>query len=335
MMGSMQSTGENDEQADSSAPSIGVMLPRDLRARDIVPFIKRAEELGFDELWVVVDCFFRGGIAQAAVALAASATITVGIGIVPAAVRNAAFTTMEVGTLAEMFPGRLLVGIGHGMTGWMRQVGAMPASPLTMLGENLDAIRALLRGETVSTQGRYVTLTDVTLNSPPKLVPPVLAGVRGPRSLALAGTHADGTILAEPVTPEYLAAARAQINAGGPHQIVAYNVAAVDDEVDVARRAARAALGSIGDPDWAPHITPLPFAADFAELRAASATAEEFTALMPDEWVDQLALVGTPERVRGQISALHSAGATSIVLIPVGDDAFDALESLARVLPTE
>jgi high-affinity nickel permease len=32
----------------------------------------------------------------------------------------------------------------------------------------------------------------------------VLAGVRGPKSLALAGQHADGLILAEPVTPAYL-----------------------------------------------------------------------------------------------------------------------------------
>ncbi len=36
----------------------------------------------------------------------------------------------------------------------------------------------------------------------PDGVPPLLAGVRGPRSLALAGRVADGTVLAEPTTPE-------------------------------------------------------------------------------------------------------------------------------------
>jgi 5,10-methylenetetrahydromethanopterin reductase len=308
------------------------MLPRDLPAGDIVPFARRADELGFAELWVVEDCFFRGGIAQAGVALAVTGRITIGIGILPAAVRNTAFTALEVSTLAELFPGRIHVGIGHGMPSWMRQVGALPASPLAMLRENLTALRSLLRGEEVTTSGRYVTLDAVALHSPPAVPPPLLAGVRGPKSLAVAGSTADGTILAEPVTPEYLAAARAQINPAGPHRIVAYNVAAVDDDAAAARETARGALGSIGDADWAPHISPLPFAADFAELRARCASAEEFAAALPDAWIDTLALTGPPARVRARIDELHTAGADSVVFIPVGTDPFAALESLARTL---
>ena len=316
-------------------PSVGVMLPRDLRARDIVPFAKRAEELGFDELWVVEDCFFRGGIAQAAVALAATSTITVGLGILPAAARNAAFATLEIASLAEIFPGRTLVGLGHGMSGWMRQVGALPASPLTMLGEHLRATRALLRGEKLTVSGRYVQLDAVQLASPPKLVPPILAGVRGPRSLALSGRDADGTVLAAPVTPEYLAAASARINATRPHHLVAYNVAVVNSDADAARALARGALEAIGEPDWAPHITPLPFAAEFAALRSASASPAAFAAALPDSWVDTLALVGSAERVRARILELHTAGADSSVLIPVGPDAFDALESLGAVVTAD
>ena len=74
-------------------PSIGVMLPRDLPAADVLPFARAADAHGFAELWVVEDCFFRGGIAQAAAVLATTPRIHVGIGILPAAVRNAAFTT--------------------------------------------------------------------------------------------------------------------------------------------------------------------------------------------------------------------------------------------------
>ena len=42
------------------------MLPRDLPAADVLPFARAADAHGFAELWVVEDCFFRGGIAQAA-----------------------------------------------------------------------------------------------------------------------------------------------------------------------------------------------------------------------------------------------------------------------------
>jgi 5,10-methylenetetrahydromethanopterin reductase len=320
-------------------PSVGVLLPRDIPITDLVPYAQRAEALGFDEIWVVEDCFFRGGIAQAAVVLASTSRIVVGIGILPAGARNTAFTTLDIATLAQLYPGRIVVGIGHGMPLWMKQVGAAVASPLTALGEQLSALRAILRGEEVSVDGRYVKLDAVQLNDALPVAPPVLAGVRGPKSLAASGQFADGTILAEPVTPEYLAAALAHIAVGAgrnspalDHRIVAYNVASVADDAAVARDAVRPALEWFGEPDWAPHIAPLPFADAFAALRSGSASREEFVANLPNEWVDQLALVGTPDRVRGRIAELAAAGATSVVLAPVGNDPMSALESFARVL---
>ncbi len=95
----------------------GVMLPRDLAAAEIVPFARRAEELGFGEVWIVEDLGFHGGIAQAATVLAVTSRIRVGIGILPAGARNVAFTAMELATLARLHPGRLVAGIGHGVPG--------------------------------------------------------------------------------------------------------------------------------------------------------------------------------------------------------------------------
>jgi len=312
--------------------TVGIMLPRDLSAHQIVPFAQKADHLGFDELWVVEDCFFRGGFAQAAVALASTSRIRVGIGILPAPVRNAAFTALEANTLAEIYPDRLLLGIGHGMPVWMQQVGDKPASILTMLDEQLTALRTLLAGDRLEVDGRYVKIDGAQLESPAASAPPVLAGVRGPKSLAVSGRSADGTILAEPVTPEYLTAAVGHIDARGPHQLVAYNVASVDDDPSVAREIARPALEWIGEPDWAPHIAPLPFAAEFAALRQQSATRADFMAALPDEWVDALALTGTPDRVRDRVAELHASGATSVVFIPAGVDPLAQLDSLARAL---
>jgi 5,10-methylenetetrahydromethanopterin reductase len=312
--------------------TVGIMLPRDLPAHQIVPFAQKAETLGFDELWVVEDCFFRGGFAQAAVALASTHSIRVGIGILPAPVRNAAFTALEANTLAEIYPGRLTLGIGHGMPAWMRQVGDKPASILTMLDEQLGALRTLLAGDELDARGRYVQIGRARLDSPAAIAPPVLAGVRGPRSLALSGRSAEGTILAEPVTPEYLAAALRHIAPASEHHVVAYNVAAVADDSAVARELARPGLEWVGEPDWSPHIEPLPFAAEFAALRASSASRDDFLAALPDAWVDALALAGTPERVRSRVAELHDAGATSVVFVPVGPDPLAALDQLARAL---
>ena len=308
------------------------MLPRDLPAADVLPFARRADALGFDELWVVEDLGFRGGIAQAAIALAATERLRVGIGVLPVAARNVAFTAMELGTLAEVFPGRLDIGLGHGLPGWMRQVGAWPAGPLTLLREQTTALRALLSGESVTVDGRYVRLTDVRLESPPAVVPPILAGVRGPRSLALAGEIADGTVLAEPITPEYLRTSLALIGAGPDHRLVTYNVACVDDDPVAARSTVRPALEWIGEPDWAVHIDPLPFAEEFRTLRASSADRAEFVRRLPDEWVDQLTIVGPPAAVRERLNGLHAAGVTSAVLMTAGPDPMAALEGLGRAL---
>jgi alkanesulfonate monooxygenase SsuD/methylene tetrahydromethanopterin reductase-like flavin-dependent oxidoreductase (luciferase family) len=322
-----------DEGAPMTSIATGVMLPRDLDAGAVLDFARTAERLGFDELWVVEDLGFRGGVAQAAATLAVTDRIRVGIGILPAAVRNVAFEAMEVSTLASLFPGRIDVGVGHGMPGWLGRVGSWPSRPLSYLDAHVRALRALLDGETVHSEG-LVHLEGVALEADalPQVVPDILLGVRGPRSLALSGRIANGTILAEPTTPEYARAALDRIAADGVHRLVAYNVAVVADEENVALDAARPGLQWIGEPDWAPHIEPLDIADDFFALRASCADGEEFAARMPDEWVARLALAGTPAMVRDRVRELAAAGVTSSVMIPVGPDPMRALDQLARVI---
>jgi alkanesulfonate monooxygenase SsuD/methylene tetrahydromethanopterin reductase-like flavin-dependent oxidoreductase (luciferase family) len=193
---------------------LAVVLRPTLPPERLAEQAKAAEAAGASELWLWEDCFQTGGIAATAAALAATERIVVGIGILPAPVRNAAFAAMELATLARLHPGRLHGGFGHGTPEWMRQIGAKPASQLTLLEEVTVAVRALLRGETVDTEGRYVRLRAVALDHPPERVPPVSLGVRGPKSLRLSGRCADGTVLDASAGPGDVAAARAVIDEG-------------------------------------------------------------------------------------------------------------------------
>lgn len=313
-------------------PAVGVMAPPDLAPTAFLPFVRHAESLGFDEVWVTEDLGFTGGFVQATAALGATTSLRVGIGILPAAARNAAFAAMEAAAIAAMFPGRFLLGIGHGMPEWMRQVGAWPRSPLTLLEEYLGAVGAALRGGTPVEPGKYVSLGGFALQNRPTVPPPIVAGVRGPKSLALAGRLADGTLLAEPATPEYVRRALEQIAATGFHYLVTYNFAAVHPDADQARQVVRPALQWVGEPAWAPHIDPLPFAAELQALRARCSSRADFTQRLPAAWIDQLAIVGTPEMARERIAQLHDAGATSAILIPVGLDPLAALDSLSGAL---
>ncbi|MCX4456521.1 LLM class flavin-dependent oxidoreductase [Streptomyces sp. NBC_01728] len=190
---------------------------------------RAADEAGLEELWLWEDCFLEGGISAAAAALAWTERVRVGVGLLPVPLRNVAVTAMEAATLHRMFPGRAIVGVGHGVQDWMGQVGARAESPVTLLREHLDALRALLRGERVSTDGRYVRLDGVALDWPPTGAPEVLAGATGPRSLRLSGAAADGTVLTAATAPEGVRRARRLIDEGREsagrtdhHRVVVY-----------------------------------------------------------------------------------------------------------------
>lgn len=113
------------------------------RLRDIA---RLADDSGLEQLWLWEDCFREGGVSTAAAALAWSERVRIGVGLLPVPLRNVAITAMEVASLHRMFPGRAIVGVGHGVQDWMGQVGARVESPVTLLREYLDALRALLRG---------------------------------------------------------------------------------------------------------------------------------------------------------------------------------------------
>lgn len=209
-----------------------VFLPQ-LAPERLREVARSADEAGLQELWLWEDCFRESAIASAAAALAWTEHLHVGVGLLPAPLRNVAVTGMEIATLHRLFPGRVRVGVGHGVQDWMRQVGAQVESPLTLLQEYVAALGALLRGEAVTTAGRYVSLDGVRLDWPPVRVPALLVGAGGPHSLRLSGQIADATILTGGTSPDGVRQARRHIDEGriaadrtDEHSIIVYVMAA-------------------------------------------------------------------------------------------------------------
>jgi alkanesulfonate monooxygenase SsuD/methylene tetrahydromethanopterin reductase-like flavin-dependent oxidoreductase (luciferase family) len=291
-------------------------FPRELDASLITTFAERLEAGGADELWVIEDCFYTTAVTLAAAALARTSRLTVGIGIMPAVARNPAITAMEIATLARLAPGRLIAGIGHGVQEWMAQMGVRPTSPVTTLEETIVAVRRLLAGEEVTFAGRSVQLDRVRLHAPPSPCPPVLAGVRGPRSLAAAGRAANGIVLAELSGPSAVRVALAAAGSPPGFEVAVFTVAHVDAD----RHRARAAVAPfivelVGEPS--PGLRAAPFFDDLA-ARVDRAGADG-VATMPDEWWTELAAVGTPDDVRAHLDALAAAGVGHVGLFPSPD----------------
>jgi len=228
---------------------IGVMYDRDWVPEGLPGFAREVEALGVDDLWVVEDLGWNGGISAAAVALGATERLRVGIGIAPAPLRSPALLGMELATLARVFPGRLVAGIGHGVPEWMESVGVAARSPLALLEETITSVRALLRGEHVEVAGREVRLDGVRLVHPAAEPPPVVAGVVRPRSLELSGRVADGTLLAEGHGPADLTSALALVRKGGAaagHSLTVYTYCSVGHDAEQVAQALRPAVEDQG-----------------------------------------------------------------------------------------
>ena len=185
-----------------------------------------ADDAGVEQLWLWEDCFLNSGIAAAAAALASTSRLKVGIGILPVPFRNVALAAMEIATLRRLFGDRAIVGIGHGVQEWMEQVGVRAASPMTLLREYTTALHSLLHGESVTVRGQYVQLDNVALDWPPDPAPDLLIGATGPRTLALSGELAGGTILTGGTSPDGVRKAKQNIAAEADHELVVFVPAA-------------------------------------------------------------------------------------------------------------
>jgi alkanesulfonate monooxygenase SsuD/methylene tetrahydromethanopterin reductase-like flavin-dependent oxidoreductase (luciferase family) len=296
------------------AKRLGVMFRPEWPPEDLPAFARGAERDGFQELWLVEDCFLTGGPTMAAAALAVTDAVTVGIGLLPAAMRNPAVAAMEIAGVARLHPGRFTVAFGHGVEAWMRQIGARPPNRVVALEETVAAVRALLAGETVTTHGRHVHLEDVTLAHLPETAPPILIGTTGRQTLQAAGRSADGILLPEGSVPEAVRWACEQ--AGDPGTTVVYAWLSLDDDRSAAAAALRPGLAG-----W--------LGAQYGSLRQHAGITDETADDLEDDRLRALAIAGDARDCARAIGELWAAGADSVVLVPRHEDRADQLDRFA------
>ncbi|MFI7599884.1 LLM class flavin-dependent oxidoreductase [Actinoplanes sp. NPDC049681] len=290
-----------------SGVRIGFMADRDRAPEELPGFARDLEAAGADDLWVVEDLGWAGSISAAALALAATNRLRVGIGIAPVPLRNPALLAMELATLARVHPDRLVAGLGHGVPEWMRKVGAETSGKLALLEETIRTVRGLLAGETVTEHGREVTVDGLALVHPPAQPPPLVTGVVRPRSLELSGRVADGTILAEGTGPAQIADALGFIGRGRAagdrpgHELIVFAFLHVSEDPAAAAAAT----------------------ADMVSAQAA------WMGVPPEEL---FTLIGPASGIAARVAALGEAGAGTVVLRPLGADPLGQATAALRAL---
>ena len=192
---------------------------------------------------------------MAATALACTEQLGVGIGLLPAVTRNVATAAMEIAALARIAPGRLVVGLGHGIPEWMAQIGAPSGARTAALEEFAPGLAGAARRGEVTVEGERVWLDGLKLGFPPAEVPPILLGTTGPRGLRAAGRSADGAVLPEIGTAAAIRWARAEMAAGGTAgTTVVFAMASVDEDRAAALAEVRPRMQRLVDFGVFPHL---------------------------------------------------------------------------------
>jgi 5,10-methylenetetrahydromethanopterin reductase len=275
-----------------SKKSLGVVFRPTFAPEILTEYAQKAEAGGFDELWLWDDCFLPGALTSSAIALSATEKIKVGIGLIPSVAHNPLFTAMEITTLACNFPGRILPGFGHGVGGWMKQIGAKPKSSLAAIEETTTCVRRILQGEEVTFHGKQVNLDKVQMTITPDVQPPLYIGGMRTKTLGLAGKIADGAIIPAYSSPAYVRWVREQIG-NEDVRLIVYTAAFVHPDAELARRVMRQRLA-----DWLPWGSiQLDVLGITDDVKAAiEKHGENLAEEIPDVWLDELSAAGSPNR---------------------------------------
>lgn len=191
---------------------VGLELPvAERRARDDVPrwsdisaMAERAEEVGFDSIWVEDHLLLRPdgqepqGLWECWSVVAALAAVTsqvqIGTYVACTAFRNPALLAKMADTVDEISDGRLILGLGAGWNETDFTAFGLPYDHLaSRFEEALTIIRGLLREGKIDFEGAYYEARDCELRprGPRPGGPPILVGASGSRMLEITARLAD------------------------------------------------------------------------------------------------------------------------------------------------
>lgn len=303
-------------------------------------------DLGYDRLWMT-DSSLHARYVYSYLTLAATwaPDLLVGTAVTNPLTRHPAVTAIAASTLDVVSGGRFALGIGAGDRPLL-SLGLKPA-PLGVLERSIVDIRRLWGGDTVNDDGPAFQLDNAHFRFPSGTGIPIFVSASGPATLRMAGRLADGVILLCGLHPKVVTWALDRIDEGveqagrdsRPH-IAIFAYGSVIDDAEAAMRSARTIAAWF--PQTVPKLCEVAGLAEETINRVQQAyqggefqEAEAAASLLPDEFVEQMALYGGVEAAREHIRTLTGLGVDSINVFPLGDDRLATVRGFRRALELE
>ncbi|WP_089107137.1 LLM class flavin-dependent oxidoreductase [Streptomyces hyaluromycini] len=329
---------------------VGIRVPPCDRADRVLETVRRAERLGFDDVWFPdSQLLWRDVFTTLTAAALGTDRIGLGTAVTNLATRHPAVVASAARSVAELAPGRFTLGLGVGNSS-VGPVG-LRQSTSAAIREGIGMLRALLAGEEWEFPGGVRS----RLRDPDPGIPLHLAA-SGPRNLRLAGEIADGVILLSGVSPRTLAQATARVREGaagreGRLPLTVSAFCAVTDDVEAEARRLKPICASIAQNGGAPFLAlagidvhvPEKVEGIYPDLVHAEdwkAAVDICSAWISDEnalrFAEEFCLFGTADEIAARLRALPASGVTGVFLQHVGsyDPPADLIEAVGgAVLP--
>jgi F420-dependent oxidoreductase-like protein len=328
---------------------LSTMLMYDGNPRAAADQVTALERAGLDTVWVAEAYGFDSPTLMGYLA-AVTETVEIGAAILNVYSRTPALLAQTAAGLDNVSQGRAILGLGASgpqvIEGWH---GMAYDKPLTRTREAVDIIRAAVRRDTVSYDGKVFHLplpqgegTGLgkplkMLTKPERKAVPIYIAALGEKSVQGAAEYADGWLPfmfspegAERVWGDALAKGTQKRDPDlAPLEIAAGGMVAVGDDVkgmlDLARPMLALYIGGMG-------ARGKNFYNDLACSYGFEAEAKKIQDLyldghkrdaeaeVPLELLEQVNLVGPESYVKERIAAFREAGVTNLQVAPVSDD---------------
>ena len=325
--------------------------------------ILEAERLGFDSVWSA-EAYGSDALTPAAWILARTAKIKAGTAIMQVPARTPTSTAMSAMTLQGLSGGRFILGLGPSgpqvVEGWY---GTTYARPLTRMREYIDIVRQVIAREAPVQYDGYHYQLPYRGDDGTGLGKPLKSILHGDPAMKIytAAITAGGVKLAAELADGFFPvwmnpdrydlfapAIRAGLAAAGngktegDFDVAPFVRVCLGDDLEACRRPVKQELalyiGGMGARDknfyndYARELGYEEAAVTIQEL-FLSGRKPEAVAAVPDELVDDVALVGPPDRIRDHLARWKEAGKKGHVgsLLASGAS-IDALRLLAEEL---
>jgi alkanesulfonate monooxygenase SsuD/methylene tetrahydromethanopterin reductase-like flavin-dependent oxidoreductase (luciferase family) len=295
----------------------------------LVESVQAAERAGYARAWLNdAHTLWQDVYIHMTRVLERTSTIMVGSGVTNPVTRHFSVAASAAGTLAQLHPGRVVLGLGRGDAS-VHTMGVAPMK-LAEFGRQTRLIRMLLDGKKVSAvEGKEFEIRWLGDSHVP-----IMIGATGPKNLRLAGGVADIVQIEVGVSEAAIRWATENIRAGAedagrdPADVEISVVCAmwVSDDLDEARArcrwAAASAANHIEEVMARPGHNMPEEMTGLVERRqemkgghnydAHLDESDEETAFLTDELIDNYAIAGDAERCRERVEALGKLGVTEV-----------------------